>query len=302
MPKFKAWYQASRPKMFTASLVPMGVAGLITIHDQIFNLSYFLLAVVGVFSLQTAANLINEYYDYKRGAEEKKQAGQSMVIKQALLSPKEVMLGAIITLVIGILIGLFFVINTGILVLIIGIGGVLVVITYTAGPFPLAYNGLGEIAVGLFMGPAILIGTYFIMNPAMDYGRMISLFLISTPFMVLVAAILHANNIRDIDADRSVNKKTLAVRLGLEFARKEYAFLIGFAYISQLILIIVGYIPVGTLLSFITLIQARKLIHIFNTETDPLKLHPAQGQTAQLYGRFGLLVIVGWIIQSIIIG
>lgn len=292
--KVQAWYRAVRPRVFTASYVPMGLAGIIAVQDGVFNAPIFLLALVGVMLLQTAANLINEYADYRRGADELKEAGQGMAIKQKILSPESIRNGAIITTVLGCLIGLFMLSQSGNLLWIIGIGGVLVAITYTAGPFPLAYNGLGEIAVAIFMGPAVVVGAYYVMFPAVTNERIVELCLISLPIAFMVAAILHANNIRDMDADRAVNKRTLAVMFGIRFARGEYIFLVIGTYVVQIILVIIGILPVLTLVTLVTLPEALKLIHIFNTSREVPLMHQAQGRTAKLHGQIGLLIVVGW--------
>lgn len=294
--KLSAWYAATRPRVFVASFVPMGIAAMVAVQDGVFNMVYFVLSLIGVMLLQTAANLVNEYADYHRGADELKQAGQGMAIKNKLLSPQEVLWGAIGSVVGGIVIGLFLLSQSGPYLWLIGIGGVLVAVTYTAGPFPLAYNGLGEVAAGIFMGPMIVLGAYYVMNPDIPATKGVELALISFPIMFTTAAILHANNIRDIDADRAVNKRTLAVIFGLRIARIEYAGLLVLAYASQMLLVLLQLLPPTTLLSFITIPEAHRLIHTFNTETETSVLHAAQGNTAKLHGKIGLLMVVGWII------
>ncbi|MGB7339756.1 MAG: 1,4-dihydroxy-2-naphthoate octaprenyltransferase [Phototrophicaceae bacterium] len=294
--KVAAWVQATRPRVFTASFVPMGLAAVIAIQDGVFNLFYFVLSLLGVMFLQTTANLVNEYMDFKRGSDDLKQAGQSMALKQKLLSEQEILYGAIFATLAGSLIGLFLLFQSGPWLWGIGIGGVLIAITYTAGPYPLAYNGLGEVAAGVFMGPMIVIGAYYVMQPQLDSFKVLQLTLISFPIMFTTAAILHANNIRDLEADRAANKRTLAVQFGRDIARKEYVGLLAAAYLSQFILILIGWMPVTTLLTLLMIPTTRKLIHIFNTETDPKILHPAQGNTAKLHGIFGLLMVIGWAI------
>jgi 1,4-dihydroxy-2-naphthoate octaprenyltransferase len=219
-----------------------------------------------------------------------------MTIKQKILTPREVGLGAIGAIVGGSLIGLYLLSQSGPLLWFIGIGGVLVAITYTAGPFPLAYNGLGEIAAGIFMGPMIVVGAYYVMDTDVYW----ELVLISAPVMLMVAAILHANNIRDMKADAAVNKRTLAVIFGLPFARAEYAFLVGGSYVALIVLVVAGLVPPSTLIAFITLPEARMLIRMIHTQTDTASLHQAQGRTARLHGRFGYLMAAGWLVWLLI--
>ncbi|MDL1902186.1 1,4-dihydroxy-2-naphthoate octaprenyltransferase [Anaerolineae bacterium CFX9] len=287
-----AWYRAARPRTLTATYAPLGLAAVIALQQGVFEPVRFALSLIGALFLQVAANLINEYFDYRRGAEDLKVAGQGMVIKSGWLTPTQVLAGAVITVLAGCVIGLFLLTQSGILLLWIGLGGVLVVILYTAGPFPLAYNGLGEVAVFIFMGPLMVLGAYYVMAVRFDWVPVIA----AVPLGFMVAAILHANNIRDIDSDRAVNKRTLAVLLGLRAARVEYVLLVGGAYVLVGVMIILGVMPLTTALAALTLPEALRLIGIINTSRDPMLLHQAQGRTAKLHGRFGLWIVVGWLI------
>jgi 1,4-dihydroxy-2-naphthoate octaprenyltransferase len=294
--KFSAWYRAARPRTLTATYVPLGAAAVIALDQGVFNPALFVLSLIAALLLQIAANLINEYYDFKRGAEDLKQAGQGMILKNQLLTPHDILIGAILTVSGGALIGLFLLFQSGPLLLWIGLGGVLVVILYTAGPFPLAYHGLGEIAVFIFMGPLMVLGAYYVMARQFD----ITPVLVGIPIGFMVAAILHANNIRDIDADRAVNKRTLAVLLGLRAARIEYLILVGGAYLMVLIMVIFGVMPVTTLLVVVTLLEAYRLTQIVFSSTDVPLLHQAMGRTAKLHGQFGLWLVIGWLIALFI--
>ncbi|MCY4061540.1 MAG: 1,4-dihydroxy-2-naphthoate octaprenyltransferase [Chloroflexi bacterium] len=298
--KLSAWYQALRPRVFTATYVPMGLAGIVALDDGVFDTVIFLLALIGTLFLQSAANLINEYADHSRGADRLKQAGQGMIIKRKILEPAIVCAGAILATLAGCLIGLYLLAQSGPLLWLIGIGGVLVAITYTAGPFPLAYNGLGEIAVAIFMGPAIIVGAYYVMSPAVIDARIGELCLISLPVALMVAAILHANNIRDMEADRAANKRTLAVIFGLRFARAEFTLLVIGAYVAQCLVIAAGLMPPLTLLTLISLPEALRLIRIINTGATIPLLHQAQGRTAKLHGQIGLLMVVGWSLSLVL--
>lgn len=289
--KWRIWYRAARPRTLTATYVPLALAAAITLSQGVFDLVKFLLSLIAAVLLQVAANLINEYYDFRRGAEDQKQAGQGMILKNGLLSPREVLIAAVATVAVGALIGLFLLFQSGPWLLIIGFGGVLVVITYTAGPYPLAYHGLGEIAVFIFMGPLMILGAYYVMAVRLDWTPV----LVGIPVGLMVAAILHANNVRDIDSDRAVNKRTLAVILGPRAARIEYLVLVGGAYIAVAILVLFGVMPVTVAIVLITLPEAIRLIQLVTENVDPQLLHQAQGRTAKLHGAFGLWLAVGWL-------
>lgn len=295
-PKLLAWYKATRPRVFTATYVPILLAGAVALQNHVFRIIPFILALIGTMALQAGANLVNEYFDYRRGADELKQAGQGMTIKQNLLSPREVLIGAIVTIILGSLIGIYLVSQSGSLLWIIGILGVFAAITYTAGPFPLAYNGLGELTAGIVFGPLVVIGAYYVMDTAISFN----LVLISLPIGFMVAAILHANNIRDYEADKAVNKRTTTVLFGLSFAKKEYAFLVFGAYIGVGLLVIFNIAPPLALLALLTLPQAYPLVVMITTETDPQRLHIAQGRTAQLHGRFGYALAIGWVLSVLV--
>lgn len=286
-----AWYQAARPRTLTATYAPLGVAAAIALSQGVFELIPFVLALIGALFLQIAANLINEYFDYRRGADTHKVAGQGMIIKNQVLTPQQVLIGAILTVLLGCLIGLYLLFQSGPLLLWIGLGGVFVVITYTAGPFPLAYNGLGEIAVFIFMGPLMVLGAYYVMARQFDWLPVIA----GLPIGAMVAAILHANNIRDMDADRTVNKRTMALRLGLRGARIEYVALVGGAYVIVAVLVVFGYMPLTALLVVVTLPEALRLIRLITSTTETALLHQAQGRTAKLHGAFGLWLVIGWL-------
>jgi 1,4-dihydroxy-2-naphthoate octaprenyltransferase len=290
-PRLTAWYRAARPRTLTATYAPLGLAAIVAIDRGVFAVIPFILALVAALLLQIAANLINEYADFRQGADEHKEAGQGMVIKQQVLRPQDVLIGAISTTLGGILIGLVLIASSGPLLIWIGAAGVLTVVAYTAGPYPLAYHGLGELAVFVCMGPLLVLGVYY----AVSGGQYSPIPLVAgLPLGFMVAAILHANNIRDIDADRAVNKRTLAVHFGLAAARKEYAFLVIGAYVMVVILILFHILPWPTLIVFGTFPEAYRLMQIINTETETAKLHMAQGRTAKLHGAFGLWLVIGW--------
>lgn len=263
-------------------------------QDKSFNLIFFILALTGTLALQIGANLSNEYFDHAKGVEAQKSHGLGLILKKGYLTPRQVLIGALVSIGIGSAIGLFFVWQTGLIILWIGIAAVAVVILYTAGPFALAYIGLGEIAVFIFMGPLIVFGTYYVLTEQQNTHT----FTAAIPIGLVVDAILHANNLRDLEADRKGGKRTLAVRFGRRFAQGEYLFLTLGGHVSALILVIVGEIPVATLLVALTLPETWRLCRIAMTTEDPAQLHLVLVHTARIHRYFGIAYVGGWLIST----
>jgi len=287
---------ASRPRSLTATYVPIGLGGVLAYQDGVFDFIAFVLALLGTLMLQISANLFNEYYDFRKGSDKKKTHGLGMIIARGLLTPQQVFIGGILTLIFGILIGLYFVWSAGLLVFWIGLGGVLAVILYTAGPYPLAYIGLGEITVFVFMGPAIVIGAYYVQAKTVSTEAIWG----GIPIAFLVANILHANNLRDLEADKAEGKHTLATIFGRQFARHEYLVLTAGAFVSTFILWLLGIAPLLTVAVVILLPEAFQLIRTAYATVDAGELHQVLLRTARLHRWFGIVYVGAWLLAILI--
>jgi 1,4-dihydroxy-2-naphthoate polyprenyltransferase len=290
------WYQAIRPRSLTATYIPIALGGVLAYRDDEFKLGYFALALLGTLALQIAANLFNEYFDHMKGVEAGKSHGLGLILKSGQLTPTQILAAGLVSVCIGILIGLFFVWQTGLFILWIGIGAVLVVVLYTAGPFPLAYIGMGELAVFIFMGPLIVLGAYYVLAEKTDDLPIIA----SLPIAFLVAAILHANNLRDLEADREGGKKTLAVRFGRRYAQAEYVFLTLGGHIVIWLFVVLGTFPLSTLLTALTLPETYRLCRIATRSQDPAELHMVLVHTARLHALFGISYVIGWLVAEVL--
>src|SRR5215470_6381553 len=204
------WIQAIRAPSLSAAAIPVLLGAAIAARDGFFAPGRLLLALIGAMAIQAGTNLINDYYDYRSGADSSESLGPSMVIQRGLLSADQVWRGGIAAFAIGAAIGLLLVYLCGWPILAIGIPSIAAGYFYTASPVSLAYVALGELTVFIFMGPAIVLGAYFVM--ALHFSA--SALWASIPLGFLVAGILHANNIRDIESDTRHGKRTLATMLG----------------------------------------------------------------------------------------
>jgi 1,4-dihydroxy-2-naphthoate polyprenyltransferase len=286
----RTWFRAARPWSFTASAIPVLLGAAIAATQGWFDPWLLALTLLGSLAIHAGTNLVNDYYDHHKGLDAVQQIGVGGAIQRGELSPRQVLLGGLAAFAMGSAIGLYLVSVAGPFILWLGLASVLVGFFYTAGPFALAYVGLGEVAVFLFMGPVMVVGSYFVQARAVTPGVVLA----SLPVGFLVAAILHANNLRDLEIDRSVGKRTLATLLGRGGARLEYYALIGGTYLSLVLTVALGAAPWLTLVCLFTLPLALRLVRTAASETEPPALQPVLRQTALLHLRFGALLVASW--------
>jgi 1,4-dihydroxy-2-naphthoate octaprenyltransferase len=287
----RTWWMATRPFSFTASVVPVTLGAVLAGYHGQFNPWLFALTLLGSVLIHAGTNLANDYYDWKKGADTPTSLGPSRVIQEGLLTPRQIFIGALVCFGLGSLIGLYLVATRGIFILLIGILSVLAGWFYTAGPKAFAYIGLGEVVVFIFMGPVMVIGSYYVQMQQAP----LSVVLLSLPIGFLVAAILHANNMRDLESDLAHNKRTLANILGRQASRWEYLLLVGGSFVVLIILVALGYAPLLALLPLLMLPVGINLVQRAFYTDEPRKLNRVLRATASLHSAFGWLMILGFV-------
>jgi 1,4-dihydroxy-2-naphthoate octaprenyltransferase len=292
----RIWWQAARPFSFTAATIPVLLGTAVAAYQGFFNLGYFVLTLIGSVALQAGTNMINDYYDHLKGADNERSLGIGGAIQRQELTPRQVFWGGIAAFALGSIIGLYLVSVTGPFILVIGILSVLAGFFYTAGPAALAYIGLGEVTVFIFMGPVIVVGAYYVQAGMVGWDTVLA----ALPVGFLVAAILHANNLRDLESDAAIGKRTLATILGRARANVEYYILVGGTYVSLLLTVLLNISPWYTLVTAITLPTAVALMRRVSANVEPAALNPVLRKTAQLHSRFGMLLVAGWVVALFI--
>lgn len=289
------WLRATRPHSFYASLVPLLVGGACAALEHIFSPPMFLLALLAAVAIQAGTNLVNDYFDWRSGADAVGPSGR--ILRERQLAPTQVRNVGLAALTVGSLAGLVIVAQVGWPILVLGLIGVPLAYAYTAPPFKLAYRGLGEAVVFLLMGPCMVVGAYLIHGGG---SHLPSALAGSLPVGCLVAGILQVNNIRDIDLDRASGKLTLAARLGRAGARREYDLLLAVAYLALPVSVALRLLPWPALLALLTLPLAWRLRSLLQREEDPHKLAPAVPRAARLELRFGLLLALGILLGALV--
>jgi 1,4-dihydroxy-2-naphthoate octaprenyltransferase len=272
------------------------VAGALALYDHTFDWVLFLLMLCASVACHAGANLANDYYDHIKGVDTEESLGPSKVIQQGLLSPVEVKRGMFVAFAIATALGLIIVALSSWVILVLALASLAAAVLYTGGPKPLGYFALGELTVFIFMGPVMIGGAYYVMAEKLTLEAVLA----SIPIGLLVAVILHANNMRDIPLDQKAGKVTLATLLGLRGAGIEYVVLVAGAYVATLALIAAepGLWPV--LLVAITLPAAIALCQIALTATDVLQLNVLLRRTAGLHMRFGASMTAGLVIAAVV--
>jgi 1,4-dihydroxy-2-naphthoate octaprenyltransferase len=285
--RWHVWWKLLRPHTLTASIIPVLIGTSLTLDIGSIHWLLFLAMLLASILIQTATNMFNEYYDFKRGLDTKESVGIGGAIVREGIHPNVVFNLAILCCVIAICLGVYICMNSSWWVAVIGSISMAVGYLYTGGPYPIAYTPYGELVSGLFMGPNIILLSFYIQTGTItEYS-----ILVSVPITILVAAIMLANNIRDLDGDKAAGRRTLAILLGRQKAIYLLTVMFILTYMWTLVLVITTSSP-WLLLVFLSAPTAIKAVRGFLAHTNPSGMMPAMRSTAQLHMRYGLLLSI----------
>ena len=281
------WWMAARPKTLSAAAVPVLVGVAVALLDGVFRPLPALAALLGAFLIQVGTNLANDYYDFRKGADTEDRLGPTRVTQAGLIAPEAVFRAMTLTFILAAVVGLYLVGIGGWPILVVGLLSIASGIAYTGGPYPLGYNGLGDLFVFVFFGIVATVGTYWVQ--ALQWSWLV--LLASIPVGALSTAILVVNNLRDADTDAQAGKRTLAVRFGKPAARGEYIAMIVLAYASTVLIAWWSASP-WPLLSLLSLpLAVRGVRSVLRDEGTVL--NDTLALTAKLLAVYGLLLAIG---------
>ncbi|MFP4477782.1 MAG: 1,4-dihydroxy-2-naphthoate octaprenyltransferase [Desulfatibacillaceae bacterium] len=288
------WFLATRPWSFTMSAISVSVGAVLAAGPD-FSFFLYVLTVLGMVALHGATNLTNDYFDVKSRVDV--PDAPTVKYRPHPLAHRDLGLNQVLGLagvlyVAGIGIGVFLVATRGWPILAIGLAGVVVSVGYTAGPFPLKYRALGEVAVFLMWGPLAMAGAYYVQAQTLS----LTVLLVSVPFGALVSLVLLANNIRDVGFDRRRNIMTIPVLLGEGRARLLYAGLIWLAFFSVGVMAIVGPLSPWSLLVMLAIPLAAPLMRMVSEKIPD----DADARTAKLDTAFGVLLLVSLVLDKLL--
>ncbi len=285
----RAWVLAVRLPTLPAAVGPVLVGLGVALGEGVMRPLVAVATLAIAVLLQVAANLANDLFDYRSGADAPNRVGPPRAAAQGLLSEQELGVGIPVVLALAGLVGLYLVAVGGPLILLLGLLAMASALAYTGGPWPYGYHGLGELFVFIFFGLVAVAGTTYLQT-----GRLEPLAVAAAiPMGSLVTAILVVNNLRDIETDRHAGKHTLAVRLGRRSTGVEYAVLVGVAYLVPIALVAAGWTSPAALLPLASAPLAVPLLRSVHRGGDPARLNPVLRATARLSLAFALLFAIG---------
>jgi len=283
------WILAARPRTLWAAVAPVLVGCGLAAGSGVFRIDAMAAALICALSFQVAANFANDVSDARRGADPETRIGPTRAVATGLLTSRQVWVGAWTMFAMAAVCGLYIASITSWVVVGIGAVAILATLTYTGGPSPYGYRGLGEISVFVFFGLVATVGTRY----AHDGTAPLEAWLLAIPVGLTASAILVANNVRDIDTDEAAGKRTLAVALGRNRARTFYTVIVATAFVVTAAVAAVGVVPRWTALALFTAPLAVPLIRSIRATTDGPALITVLEGTARLHLLVGIGLGIG---------
>ena len=290
-----AW-EVVRPFSFTASLLPVSVGGAIALGQGRMHWPLFFAALLGALGLHIGTNVTNEIYDVRHGIDSITSPRMSMAILKGRISERGAFVVAWSAFLLALLMGIFLTLHRGWPIVLLGLIGFIGGYFYTAPPFQYKYRALGLPLVFLLMGPVMVGGAYYAVTGTFDAN----LIVVSLPVGLLVTAILHGNEWRDVAEDTRHGFTTFSAQVGRDAAHWVYVMLVLGAYVAVGLAVMVGALPK---LALLTLLSLPLLAWILRDAERGAEGHlraiaMIDLMTARLHSAFGVLLLVGLVAGS----
>lgn len=287
---------AIRPWSLTITMVPILVATLLAWQAGNVSIGMFILMLLASIFTHVGCNLANDLFDHIKGVDAVQQFGPGRMLQRGHLTAADLRIGIMVAFGLALLTGLPVIIHLGWIGVAIALFCAGIAFFYTGGPFPLAYNRLGEISVFLAMGVVMVSGAFYVHTGALTWAA----FVVACALGMYAAGVLHANNIRDAEVDLAHGKHTLANTFGRRAAIQEYAFLVVGPVVITVILVGVQpeFWPLLSVLLVLPL-TARTFVAVKRASNER-EASAIVAITSKLQMRYGLYVSLGLVVMGII--
>lgn len=283
----RAWTIASRPHTLTIGVNPVLVGcALAWAKTGRIDIPLMLLSMLGALLLQAGTNLDNDVSDFQRGTDHAGRLGLPRATALGLLTPGQVHTASRGCFAVATIIGLVLAWRGGWPILIAGVAAAAAAMAYSGGPRPISYTPFGDFVVWFFFGMVAVSGTYYLQTLSLSPGALVAATMVGFP----ATAVLVVNNYRDLEPDRAVGKRTLAVCLGRRFSRWEYAGLVLAPFVLLGPLALQTRPGFALFVPFLALPMAVALVRCFWRETPGPAFNPLLAQTAKFQVLFSALL------------
>jgi 1,4-dihydroxy-2-naphthoate octaprenyltransferase len=293
-----AWLEIVRPFSFTASTVPVAAGGALAALDGRLNWPLLVAALVAAVLLHIGTNVTNEVYDVRKGIDSITSPRASHALLKGRLSEREALALAAAAFAGSAAIGLWLVEARGWPVAVLGVLGLVGGLGYTAPPLEYKFHALGPPLVFLLMGPLMVIGAYYVSSGTFTWAALVA----SLPVGLLVTAILHGNEWRDLSEDARAGISTVSIRAGRHVAHELYLALVIGAYLTLALAVAAGALPPLSLLAMLSLpllVRAVRASELGATGQQRA-IAMIDLETAQLHAAFGFLLVAGLAIAALV--
>jgi 1,4-dihydroxy-2-naphthoate octaprenyltransferase len=291
-----AGWEIVRPFAYTVSVTPVLAGGALAGVDHGFNLPPLLMALAATMLIQSGANVVNEVFDVRKGIDTITSPRASRAVLKGRISEKGALAFSLVLLTVGVALGLYLTYLRGPAILVLGIIGFIGGYEYTAPPLQYKYHALGVPLVFLVMGPITVSGAYFAESGTWDPRTLV----LSLPVGLLVGAIVHGNDWRDIGDDTRAGIATISNRIGRRWAHHSYLVLVLGAYVSLAVSVAARLLPATTAIAVLSLPFLYQVVHSaeFGAAGQARAIARLDLETARLHMAFGALLILGVLMSS----
>ncbi len=281
----RAWVLAARVPTLSAAVAPVLVGAGAALRDGAWRPGVWLATLAASVLIQIGTNFANDLFDFRKGADTGQRLGPTRATQAGLLTERQMALGTVLAFGLAVLVGAYLARVGGWPIVAVGAAAIAAGVLYTAGPWPLGYHGLGDLFVFIFFGVAAVCGTYYLQAGTLKAGVLAA----SVPVGLTVTNILVVNNLRDIETDRAAGKRTLAVRVGASWTRRQYGLFLGLALAAPLLLWKVGQAGPAFWLPWLALPEGVRLARRVARESGPA-LNRVLKETSRFHLLYGALL------------
>ncbi len=284
----------AEPKTLIAGALPV-LLGSAYAYSRFrrFSLPYLLLLLAAIALIQSGTNMLNDYYDYRRGGDGAEQA-EEKALADGSATPKQVLVLICLFAALALGIGVILALRTSFLILLVALAGGLVAFFYSSGPKPISYTPFGELASGCTMGFGITSTVVYIQSGRVSAQTL----LMAVPTAIFIASILLTNNLCDLEKDAAAGRRTLPCRIGFEASKRLWVGACVSLPAAAALLTAAGVYPPPALISLLFLLYLPKLARIARFRPSQFRKREFMGLIGKLGAQFHLLLILGLLLQA----